>query len=397
MAESQNPYQVSRASIETYKSVEEGIQYSFGRALREGLGAFFSTFPITFATGLIQSLIYMAGSGLLICGGFVILPHLFAGSVSYGSSAVNRQPKVEELFRPFNNFGPIFIAGLLYSLFFVAIFVVLFLVAALFGGLAAVVAGIASEASNAGDSGAEEALIGLGMLGAFGFIYLFLFYFLGRLDLTYPLIYELDISPWDAFVQSWRLTRGYGMSMFFTKLVVYLLPAIFALPLFGIFFSYFFLGAGFDADPDTMDAAPLFIGVFYVLMFLVIYPLAMGLRMTMEGAIANLFLTESVKQQLSPGYEERKKPQYVAAPPAAGSDVSAPASANPSAQVQDTSSPIPGSGSPSFPGSPTETSERGGDSAGDSRFGPSSGSSSDRFPREQGKDEGRKDPFNPYS
>ncbi|MCB1137631.1 MAG: hypothetical protein KDK23_02705, partial [Leptospiraceae bacterium] len=179
MAESQNPYQVSRASIETYKSVEEGIEFSFGRMLREGLGTFFATFPITFATGLIQSLIYMAGSGLLICGGFVILPHLFAGSVSYGSSAVNRNPKVEELFRPFNNFGPIFIAGLLYSLFFVAIFVVLFLIAALFGGVAAVVAGIASDASNAGESGAEDALIGMGMLGGFAFIYLFFFYFLG--------------------------------------------------------------------------------------------------------------------------------------------------------------------------------------------------------------------------
>ena len=124
MAESENPYQVSRASIETYGSVQDGIEFTLGKMLSVGFKGFFSSFLISVASGLIHYIVFSCAYLLSICGGFVVWPHLMAGMVSYGSGAARGEARLEDLFKPFNNFGGVFLAGLLYFLFILAGFIV---------------------------------------------------------------------------------------------------------------------------------------------------------------------------------------------------------------------------------------------------------------------------------
>ena len=394
MAEQENPYQVSRASIETYGSVQEGIEFSFGRMLKLGFKGFFSNFFMSAASGLIQYIMASCASALAICGGFIILPHLFAGMVSYGSSAVRGKAKLEDLFKPFNQFGGVFLAGLLYFLFFIAGAIVLAVAYFIAAAVTAVSIQTAIESGNLGSLESqftEDLIVSLIIFVSFGLIFLTVHYIMARLDLVYPLVYELRIGPWDAFVQSWRLTRGHGMGLFFGKLFIITVPILLVAAPFIAVMLFVLLSGSLD-DPDTFGAgsdasagAGLLVILAYLLMIL-LTPLAYGLIMTLQGAIANLFLTESVKQQLVPGYEE-DKPKFVSTPPQAA----VPGASTPSMGTSGSSTISP-EATP-FAGE-TEVRDEPAENQPGVPENQDGSSQSDRFPRSDAK---KDDPFNPYN
>ena len=398
MAEHENPYQVSRASIETYGSVQEGIEFSLGKMLSVGIRGFFSSFLVSIASGLIHYIVFSCAYILGICGGFVVWPHLIAGMVSYGSGAARGQARIEDLFKPFNNFGGVFLAGLLYFLFLLAGLIVTIIAYTVSAAVFAASLKAVIETGNLGtDLGAglsEDVLGSIVIFAVFTLIGLTAHYFMARLDLVYPLVYELRVGPWDAFVQSWRLTRGHGFSLFFAKMIIALVPAILVgVPYFALLFGTFFLGTG----PDPLDSGfeNAFGAVFFIiiLMVIVLIPVSYGLMMVLQGAIANLFLTPAVKEQLMPGYAD--EPRFVSSPisdTATGADSGAPESlgSSSSSSISTGESSDRGSSSPDKP----DGSSGGGapDAPGSGDFNSGGG---ERFPR---PNEGKKDdPFNPYN
>ncbi|MBI38119.1 MAG: hypothetical protein CMF59_00850 [Leptospiraceae bacterium] len=393
MAESENPYQVSRASIETYGSVQDGIEFTLGKMLSIGFKGFFSSFLVSIASGLIHYIVRSCASLLSICGGFVVWPHLIAGMVSYGSGAARGEARLEDLFKPFNNFGGVFLAGLLYFLFILAGFIVTIIAYTVSAAIFAVSLQAIIESGNLGtDLGAgftEDTLGAISVLVVFTLIGLTAHYFMARLDLVYPLVYDLRIGPWDAFVQSWRLTRGHGFSLFMAKLIIALVPLLLiGIPYFALVFGSLFLGAGIDVMGFGADEAFGAMFFLFILLTIVLVPVSYGLMMVLEGAIANLFLTPAVKEQLMPGYEERQ-PRFVSSPATAGGTTASTdfvSSTGLSGESPDSPSQQSETGSDS-PGRPEQPDQRPGQS------GPPSGE--ERFPR---PDQGKKDdPFNPYN
>ncbi|MCB1164989.1 MAG: glycerophosphoryl diester phosphodiesterase membrane domain-containing protein [Leptospiraceae bacterium] len=392
MAEHQNPYQVSRATLDT-SLIQEGVEFSLGKAISTGFRAFFGSFFVSSISAFVWY-IMVTCAYLLFCLAFPIFPHLFAGMMSYGSSAVKGKGRLEDLFRPFNEFGGVFVAGLLYSLFFVAAGLILMTIYGIASAVMAVSLGAAVESINAGKDlfagMSEDDIFLFVFFGAFAVFGLGANYLLGRLQLVYPLIYELGLGAWESFGASWRITRGKGISLFFTRLLMYLIPGLVVMiPYMGGLFL--FVGMGAILDPGgAAEAAVAPMILIYLLIMFIAMPVAYGLQFCFEGAVIELFLTESVKQQISPNYEERNKRGTYVSPgttPQGPSDAFGPATGSPS-----TDSPAPGGDQPS-------TASDSGDTSAPSdpdRFGPPSQPSSDdsgRFPR-SGEN---KDPYNPYN
>ncbi|MEQ8353018.1 MAG: DUF975 family protein [Leptospiraceae bacterium] len=390
MAEQENPYQVSRASIETYGSMQEGVEFSVGRMLKLAFQGLTSNLGLTLVSSIVYAIVYFGAQMFWFCGGIIVTPHLVAGSISYGTGAVKGEPRLEDLFKPFNNFGGVFLAGLLYFLFllvgYIAFFILYIMTAAIFAVSVESIISAGNMGSDVTEGLGEDGIMGLSMISIFGVLGLTINYFLARLDLVFPLVYDLRLGAWDAFVQSWRLTKGYGFKLFMGKLFVYFLPGfVIILPiLLGLFVS---LGFGALA-PQNIGALNLVEGLFPLLIIVAILLSVVGiaLKMTLEGAIAHLFLTPAVKEQLVPGYSENK-PQFVSAPPVASRDIGSDGSA---ASLQESSSQQnPASDSASG----TSTMDSGRDANNESGSA-GSDSGEDRFPRPEDR---KNDPFNPYN
>jgi len=167
------------------------------------------------AAGITLMTVLLFAGGLNSCIGVFVLPHLMAGWAAAAFGLAGSTPSFESLFKAFQSFGRVFVAGLIYfSLVLLAA-----VVAAAFVLLVFFLIGFWSTALNQpslmkmiDDAPSEE--LGLGIVIGFQVLWiLMLGYPLARSQLVFILVVHRGMEAPDAFRESWRLTSSFGLRL----------------------------------------------------------------------------------------------------------------------------------------------------------------------------------------
>lgn len=179
------------------------------------------------ATGMGALSFFLNLGGLNSCIGLFVMPHIAAGWAAAAYSLSGAAPSLESMFKPFQKFGPVMVTGFLYAgLILVSgaaamiVFGILFVIAAVWS---AVLGDWLQNHMNAMNS--ED--LGLLIMALFSILWLLMLnYPLARAQLTFLFVVEKDLSPGDAFRESWRLTSPYAMRLAFIRLCAHTLITV---------------------------------------------------------------------------------------------------------------------------------------------------------------------------
>lgn len=167
------------------------------------------------AAGITLMAVLLFAGGFNSCIGIFVLPHLMAGWAVAAFGLAGSTPRFDTLFKAFQSFARVFVAGLIYT----ALVLLAAAVAALFVFLVFFLIGFWSTALNQPtlmemiDSAKSEELGLIVVLGFQVIWILMLGYPLARSQLVFVLVVHRGMEAPEAFRESWKLTSRFGLRL----------------------------------------------------------------------------------------------------------------------------------------------------------------------------------------